>query len=247
MDRTAGECLYYEGELAQDAVYHSSDGGATESAEYVWGSKRGYLVGKEDPYEAEITIPNYAYSVTYTASELTYILKQKGYNVGTVKNVYVSEYTPMGNVYKITFEGSSGTKTVKGDTCSTIFYSSTYNKSVKSLRFTINGGTKKQTFYVNGDGDTLATMEGVYVISGSGDIATLTNGSYCVLTADGKTTIESGSSTSASSGKSGTFTIEGTGSGHNVGMSQYGAKAMAELGYDYDEILEFYYTDITIK
>ena len=26
-----------------------------------------------------------------------------------------------------------------------------------------------------------------------------------------------------------------------------GAKAMAELGYTYDEILEFYYTDITIK
>ena len=30
-------------------------------------------------------------------------------------------------------------------------------------------------------------------------------------------------------------------------MSQYGAKAMAELGYDYTEILEFYYTDITIR
>ena len=29
-------------------------------------------------------------------------------------------------------------------------------------------------------------------------------------------------------------------------MSQYGAKAMAEAGYDYEEILEFYYTDITI-
>ena len=37
------------------------------------------------------------------------------------------------------------------------------------------------------------------------------------------------------------------GYGHGVGMSQYGAKAMAELGYTYDEILEFYYTDITIK
>ena len=42
-------------------------------------------------------------------------------------------------------------------------------------------------------------------------------------------------------------TITGSGSGHNLGMSQYGAKAMAELGYTYDEILEFYYTDITIK
>ena len=29
-------------------------------------------------------------------------------------------------------------------------------------------------------------------------------------------------------------------------MSQYGAKAMAELGYSYDEILLFYYTDVDI-
>ena len=38
--------------------------------------------------------------------------------------------------------------------------------------------------------------------------------------------------------------ITGSGSGHNVGLSQYGARAMAEDGYDYDEILEFYFTDI---
>ena len=43
------------------------------------------------------------------------------------------------------------------------------------------------------------------------------------------------------------FTITGTGSGHNLGMSQYGAKAMAEQGYSYREILKFYYTDITIE
>ena len=48
------------------------------------------------------------------------------------------------------------------------------------------------------------------------------------------------------SSNNGTFTITGTGSGHNVGMSQYGAKAMAENGYDYEEILQFYYTDVTI-
>lgn len=37
------------------------------------------------------------------------------------------------------------------------------------------------------------------------------------------------------------------GSGHNVGLSQYGARAMAENGCNYEEILEFYYTDITIE
>ena len=43
------------------------------------------------------------------------------------------------------------------------------------------------------------------------------------------------------------ITIVGTGSGHNVGMSQYGAKAMAELGYTFVDILSFYYTDISLE
>ena len=63
-------------------------------------------MGKKDPYEAKTNIPNYNWSVTYTADELTWILEQKGYSIGTVKNVYVAEFTPMGNVSKVTFEGS---------------------------------------------------------------------------------------------------------------------------------------------
>lgn len=42
-----------------------------------------------------------------------------------------------------------------------------------------------------------------------------------------------------------TFTVSGY--GHGVGMSQYGAKAMAEQGFTYDEILRHYYTDVTIQ
>ena len=59
--------------------------------------------------------------------------------------------------------------------------------------------------------------------------------------------ITAGGAGSARSSGTGTFTITGTGNGHNVGMSQYGAKAMAELGYSYEEILQFYYTDVTIE
>ena len=36
------------------------------------------------------------------------------------------------------------------------------------------------------------------------------------------------------------------GYGHGVGMSQYGANAMAKKGYKYDEILKYYYTDVEI-
>ena len=37
------------------------------------------------------------------------------------------------------------------------------------------------------------------------------------------------------------------GFGHGVGMSQYGAMAMANMGYKYDEILKHYYTNVEIK
>jgi stage II sporulation protein D len=43
------------------------------------------------------------------------------------------------------------------------------------------------------------------------------------------------------------ITINTKGYGHGVGMSQYGALAMAQKGYKYDEILSYYYKDTTIK
>ena len=52
------------------------------------------------------------------------------------------------------------------------------------------------------------------------------------------------------------FTVEQVGSnvivttkgyGHGVGMSQYGALAMAKKGYKYDEILKHYYQGVDIE
>lgn len=85
------------------------------------------------------------------------------------------------------------------------------------------------------------------MISGGGALSSLSGGSFTVLTADGMSTVKVGNSASSNQNSTDSFTLTGTGNGHNVGMSQYGAKAMAELGYDYDEILEFYFTDVTIK
>jgi|UPI000400DF3B stage II sporulation protein D len=43
------------------------------------------------------------------------------------------------------------------------------------------------------------------------------------------------------------FLFRGNGFGHGLGVSQYGAKAMAENGYDYKQILQHYYQDVTIE
>lgn len=62
---------------------------------------------------------------------------------------------------------------------------------------------------------------------------------------DGSSTSgNSGSQSAGSSKNSITFTTSG--SGHGVGMSQYGANGMADKGYTYDQILKHYYTGVQI-
>jgi stage II sporulation protein D len=240
VDDTAGQCLYYGGKLI-DAVYFSSDGGATEDAANVWGGTAPYLIGREDPYEAGVSIPSYSYTVTYTPAELTWILQNSGYSIGTIRNVYVSEFTAMGNVGKVTFEDTSGkTLILKGDKARAAFYSSTYGKSVRSMRFTISGG-QSAAYYVNGS-TTLDTLKGISVISGSGAVGTLSGSGLYVITSSGTSALASGASSASADG----FTVTGKGSGHNVGMSQYGAYAMAKQGLSYQDILHFYYTDVTL-
>lgn len=42
------------------------------------------------------------------------------------------------------------------------------------------------------------------------------------------------------------FTINGRGFGHGLGMSQYGANGLARRGYNYQHILQHYYTDTSL-
>ena len=46
--------------------------------------------------------------------------------------------------------------------------------------------------------------------------------------------------------EAGNFVIVGGGFGHGVGMSQNGTKAMTELGYTAEEIIQHYYTGVEI-
>lgn len=61
---------------------------------------------------------------------------------------------------KVTFKGSRGSTTVSGDTCRTVFYSSTYNKSVRSMRFDINGSSAGVGGVIYASGGTLSSSAG---------------------------------------------------------------------------------------
>lgn len=45
----------------------------------------------------------------------------------------------------------------------------------------------------------------------------------------------------------GTYLLDGGGYGHGLGMSQNGANGLAKAGYDYKEILNFFYNEVTIE
>ena len=236
VDQTAGEFLYYGGRLVEEAVYYSSNGGASEDSLNVWKNEIGYLKGKIDPYEGRIAsiIPKYNWSTTYTVSELTSLLNNRGYGIGTVKNAYVSAYTGTGNVYSITFAGTNGSKTVSREACRSLL-------NLRSQRFTISGGGSENAYSVNETGESVA-LSAASAIDSSGR-STALSGNVYVITSNGTAQLEQRTAASGS----GSFVISGSGYGHNVGMSQWGAYSMANLGYSYRDILQFYYTDVTIR
>ena len=240
VEATAGLCMYYEGKPIY-AVYSASNGGASEDGKNVWGSSdHPYLQGKADPYEASVAnkISGYNYSVSYTAASLGSRMASRysGYQLGTLASVYVSEYTPNGNVYAVTFVDKNGKSyTVKGETCRIAL-------GTRSQRFTINGGNATR-YFVN-EGDTIASIGGSYVIGGDGTISVYDDTPYVITSAGVE---EISSNQSGGSDIANGILIEGSGNGHNVGMSQWGANAMAKQGYSYRDILNFYYTGITIQ
>ena len=240
VEETSGEYLWYGGEIATQAVYFSHDGGATESAENVWGNSFPYLVGKPDPYEASVShkISNYNWSVTYTAQELTDLLNKSGRQNAGVVDCYVSKTSPTGSVLELTFVDAAGKRwSVIRESCRTLL-------GLRSMHYTVSGGSGGTGYGLSGGG-VLPTLGGTYAIDGSGATAPLTEGQVYVI--DGSGTVSQAAPSATASTGSGSFTFTGSGWGHSVGMSQWGAYAMAEQGYGYDEILSFYYTGIEVR
>ena len=230
-----GLALYY-GDKICVTVYHSSNGGSTESAKNVWGNDYPYLQAVPDNFEDLSKANNGIWSFEYTRSEITWILQNKGYSVNNIVDVYVDEYTPAGNVYRLVFVDSSGKKlSFEREQTRTILNSSTLKKYTYSPRYTISGGIR---FNVNDASTQISSAEG-YAIGSGGTVSRLPSRSDIYLMSAGGLSVLKRNTDS--------FIISGRGWGHNVGMSQYGAKGMAERGYTYDQILKYYFMGTEVK
>lgn len=242
-DQTKGQILMYDGKLAV-GYFFSSSGGATENNENVWGGTAiPYLRGVVDIYEDASASSKNVWSVTLTAEQIADKLKSAGYSIGDVADVKVTKRTEMGNVNEVTVTNTTGKSVViKNGNVRTVF-------GLNSIRYTINGdnsssgGSTSSAVYVNGSGVTDGSF---YAIGADGNKAYIgsVNGKT-VLTGSGTEKVSLSASTKAVSTND--YVFSGTGWGHNVGMSQYGARSMAKMGFNYTDILKFYFTGITIS
>ena len=232
-ESVAGLAVFYDGKIC-NTVYHSTNGGYTEDAVNVWGTDYPYLKAVPDTYE-DLDRAHYGrWSYTYTGAEIAWILNQKNYSIGTVTNAWVEEYTPAGNVYKVSFQDASGKKqSFTMENARTILSSSTLGKATHSQRYNISTGTVN---IAAGESGTILSASTAQAIGGNGKSGNLRNpGEVYIITASGKDVLRSTTS-------NGVFVVSGTGWGHNVGLSQWGSRGRAEAGWDYKSILEYYYT-----
>lgn len=246
VDETAGVYAWYNGSYAE-TYFFSSDGGGTESVWNVWsGSKKAdypYLTGVQDPYEGDLSagIQNYNWTVTYSGAELGQMLRAGGYSCTGDVTAVSTVTTATGNVFSVTFTDSAGrTYTISYGAKVRTFL------SLRSIRFAVStaqgSGAAGGSYAIDSAGNTVSSTDGLYAVDSSGAVSALPGSGVWVITGNGKEALSGANAVSGTS-----FTFKGSGWGHNIGMSQWGANAMAQRGLGYEAILKFYYTGITLQ
>ena len=201
-----------------------------------------------------------------TLDELSDLLEAKNAGIGEAKDIVITKLSTGGRVQEMQIIGTAGTKVLDKETLRTYFSGAC--GSLPGKMFTINGKGGKIGQYgmeaTNAETTTPVTGGGLLAAAAKQGIIAKTDGALSYLNGknisvdvEGKETSKPSVSVSnsdyevysvnISTVKDGKFLFEGIGVGHGVGLSQKGAQAMAQMGYDYEEILKHYYTGITIE
>lgn len=236
-DATRGMVLTYWSAPAA-TFYHADAGVATEEPPYVWagGTALPYLSSVVDiPHES----PYSSWTVLLTPSEVASGLSSLGIIPPALPDI-IAGCNPgvSGRWSGVMVRTSSGLATVSAtqfrsafpQVRSMLFSSYSYGGGKETLGL-LSGGL--EAYVQSPGGVTQLNLRDAVVVGGSGETRKAAVGVYATTGAihDGPTT----------------YALRGSGWGHGVGMSQYGAKAMAESGSPAAAILSFYYPQTALE
>lgn len=167
----------------------------------------------------------------FTSAQLVKTLQGKTTSTvpSSISTLEVTKRGPSGRALEVTANGQP----------MTVKYADTYRSALGGLPSTLFdiAGTGSYTV-LGADGKTASKTgsQGAAVLSASGT-GTSSGNALVVMSGDGQ-------ARAVTQGQS--FMIIGQGNGHGLGLSQWGAKGMADEGYDYQAILKHYYQNATI-
>lgn len=237
VDATKGEYIYYNNSLI-DATFFSTSGGSTASCEDVWSGSVDYLKGVSDIYELEPE--KKPWIMTFTNATIKDKLSAKGQSVGTVQSLVEDMRTSTNRLYSLKIQGSSGSLTLQKETIRTYF--GTYSTKFKIVEY---GDVPDKVTVLGANSKTSTSrIQNSYILSASGTVkgSETSNEQYIVMGSDNLSNYPKNAPE-----KAGTYYFAGMGYGHGVGMSQSGANGMAKAGYNYEEIIEHYYTGAEVE
>lgn len=225
---TQGIVMVYDGSVVS-AYYHADAGGMTEDARYVWGGWQPYLVPVEEILHES---PYSDWRVSFDVSSLSTALQLAG---AECVEVVGQEPGGSGRWSKVLVTTTNGHTLLRGNDFR-------LKTGLRSLLFS--------SYRVGGNVETLGHL------SSNLDVC-VTNGNTMAKVKPGDVTIQGATSIvsnvqcaaaiSLPQAAPTTFIFEGKGWGHGVGMSQWGARAMAEQGLTSEAILMHYYPGIVLE
>ncbi|MEK0314443.1 SpoIID/LytB domain-containing protein [Cohnella sp. 56] len=160
-------------------------------------------------------------------------LSDKNKIQGPLRTLEVSETGASGRVIRLKANGT--TVQLYGDSWRSAL------GGVKSTLFTIEE-TARATI-VGADGASREVPDGtgaLQVLGGDGAVRSADSAGGAMIVMNGAGQVRAMTASPQ-------FIIQGTGFGHGLGMSQWGARGLAEQGYDYKSILQYYYKDIKFE
>ncbi|WP_261808164.1 SpoIID/LytB domain-containing protein [Paenibacillus sp. N3.4] len=186
----------------------------------------------------------------YTASEIKSKLTAAGIAIsGDLQSLEISKRGPSGRVTELKANGvvvkvpyPDALRSVLGGLPSTLF------EIEQAGSYTGNTQTSSGLVVVGGSSNpSHVSTDAVYVLSG-GQLQPTARKKTDITTlgAAGMANVPETTPNIQTIGQGKQFVFRGTGYGHGLGMSQWGARGYAEQGYDYKKILQAYYTGVNI-
>ena len=232
VEETKGMMVLYN-DVLFPAYYHSSSGGRTENSENIWSTPLPYIRAVDDQYG--LGSPHDNWTKQYNKKDIQAKLLANKIDIGDIIDIVPLSVSVNGRVTSLEIRGTKGNSKLEKEKIRSVMGSS----EIRSTWYELTTDADLSILNSTSGKSTTARAGSIYILSATGvnKISTTSNKVY----------MKDRSTLSYSSIIPEYYVFAGKGWGHGLGMSQYGAKGMAEAGFNFIQILEHYYTGAKVK